>query len=395
MGNVTTPDLLSREAVRGLIELEQSPALSIYFPTVRGAVEPEENSLRLKDAIRSARLKLKAFGRRPQSIDAFFDPLETLRDDTGFWRHQTEGLALFRTDRTLEQFRLPFPPEAEASLGHGFHIKPLLPALGTSGYFFILALSQNAIRLLRATRFGAEEVDLTGIDMPRSLADALRYDDLERPDLQSHSGARAGGRSRHDSRGTIFGGRVGSEEHKEQVRRFVKGVDRGLHQVLKARREPLIVACVEYEFPLFKEVTSYRQLLKEHIEGSPDGIHAQALVASARPIVDAHHDSALHHVAEQFGNSQGTGLASSDIAEVTLAALDGRVDSLFARRDDAVWGTADYGARSVTIHDGPGDGSIDLTDTAARATLLNRGRVYVVENDRMPVDASTAALFRY
>jgi hypothetical protein len=40
-----------------------------------------------------------------------------------------------------------------------FHVKPLLPLLSGDGRFYVLALSQNEIRLLQGTRYSVEQVD--------------------------------------------------------------------------------------------------------------------------------------------------------------------------------------------------------------------------------------------
>lgn len=66
---------------------------------------------------------------------------------------------------------------------------PLLPLLSGDGRFYILALSQNELRLLQATRYSVSEVDLEGV--PESLSTALRYD-VPEESLQWHTSGRAG-----------------------------------------------------------------------------------------------------------------------------------------------------------------------------------------------------------
>ncbi|MGH2734525.1 MAG: hypothetical protein ACRDKZ_03005 [Actinomycetota bacterium] len=385
---------ITRQAVQELIASENMPALSIYFPTRRGVAEPEENSLKLKDALKDARRELGQSMRTPD-VDEFLEPLTSLLDDVRFWRGQAEGLALFRSKDFFRTFRLPFPVDAEIAAAEHFHLKPLLPALSTQGYFFILALSQNAVRLMRASRYGISEVDLDGVEMPKSLAEALQYDVLERGGLQTHSGGRMGGQNRRQGGQAVFHGREGSEEHKEQILRFFQGVDHGLHEVLRTSHEPLIVAAVEYLRPLYRQASHYRYILPKGVDGNPDGLRPDELLKRAVPLIEDHYGAALEEARNRYGDAQGTGLASDDPEQVVLAAADGRIDSLFTGRQDTVWGRVDQQERKVTLDGGPGPRRVDLTDLAARETLLNGGHVYVVEREHVPTRSAMAAVFRY
>lgn len=383
---------ITRQAVQELIASENVPALSIYFPTQRGVVEPEENSLKLKDSLKDARRELSESMRTPD-VDEFVEPLSSLLGDVHFWRNQAEGLALFRSKDFFKSFRLPFPVDPEVVAGEHFHLKPLLPALSTQGYFFILALSQNDVRLMRASRYGISEVDLAGVEMPKSIAEALKYDVLERGGLQTHSGGRIGGQGRRQGGQAVFHGREGSEEHKEQILRYFQGVDHGLRDVLRTSHEPLIIAAVEYLRPLFRQASHYRYILPKGIDGNPDGLRPHELLERAVPLIEEHYAAALEEARNRYGDARGAGLASDDPEEVVLAAADGRVDSLFAARQETVWGRVDQQQRRVSLSDGPG--RVDLTDLAARETLLNGGHVYVVDREHVPTRGPMAAVFRY
>jgi hypothetical protein len=50
------------------------------------------------------------------------------------------------------------------------HVKPLLPFLASDGVFYILALSQNQLRLLAGTRHTVDEIDLENV--PETLSEA-------------------------------------------------------------------------------------------------------------------------------------------------------------------------------------------------------------------------------
>jgi hypothetical protein len=68
---------------------------------------------------------------------------------------------------------------------------------------------------------------------------------------------------------------------------------------------------------------------------------------------------------------------------------------LFVAIDLQRWGTFDAEANVVDIHEKAEPGDEDLLDFAATHTLLNGGTVYAVKTEKVPDEASLAALFRY
>ena len=64
-----------------------------------------------------------------------------------------------------------------------FHVSPLLPLIAGDGHFFVLALSQNQIRLLEGTRDRVEEVELPGV--PLGVRDALQGEEVQSRDRKS------------------------------------------------------------------------------------------------------------------------------------------------------------------------------------------------------------------
>ena len=59
-------------------------------------------------------------------------------------------------------------------VNRSFQIRPLLPLLGGDGQYYVLALSQDHVRLFEGTREGVCEVDVDAV--PQGLAEALKYD---------------------------------------------------------------------------------------------------------------------------------------------------------------------------------------------------------------------------
>ena len=388
----TTFEVVTRDEIRALLERHDDHSLSIFMPTHRVGPETELDRVRLKNLLSQAFEELRGRGlRRPEAAAILSGPSDLL-DDLHFWRHQLDGLALFAARNFFRSYRLPFEVQERLVLDNRFHTKPLLPTFSNEGHFYILALSQNSVRLLSATRHEVKPLELENTAMPRSLADVLQYDDFERRDgdLQHRPTARASTGGKH----VFHGHGPGGEDQRKDLQRFCQAVGHGLAEVLPKGDAPLVLAAVDYLHPLFRAVGGYRAVVEGGIEGNPDHAGDKELHAKALPLVEPHFASPRRAAADRYGSLAKEGRSSCELAEVLAASGNGRVDALFVRKDGEVWGSYDAGTNTLTMEDGA-DGATDLLDLAARQTLLHRGEVYLVDENEMPCDELVAAVFRY
>ncbi|HEV2756244.1 MAG TPA: hypothetical protein VG318_10780 [Actinomycetota bacterium] len=400
LSNVT----ITREDLTSLLQPQEGLTVSLYHPTVQAAVEPEENSLHLKNLLGRAKDELSERGLPGAEIDALLAPAFDLLDERAFWQHQLQGLAVFVTKDGMRYWKLPFEVEESVSIGDSVHLKPLLPVLNLQGHFYILALAQNQVQMYRATEHSIEEIDLEEWGVPTSLMEALRYDDLQKPESQ-HPNVTGPGRGQAND--AIVGEAPGQRTHafhghgedgddqKEQIRRFFNVLDDGLAKALAQETAPMVLAGVEYVRPIFKGVTSYNHVLDEGIDGNPEGFRADEVHAKAWRIIQPHFRERIRDAKDRYHAGFGRGTGSDDLADVLGAAYEGRVGILFARRDARVWGLFDLAGRSAQVHDERGPGDVDLVDLACRQTLATGGEVFVVEEADMPSATAVAAVYRY
>jgi hypothetical protein len=267
-----------------------------------------------------------------------------------------------------------------------FHIKPLLPLLSGDGRYFVLALSQNKVRLLQSTHYSVSELDLG--DVPENLAETLRDDDSWK-DLHMHSGLSRG-------EGNLSAITHGDEvDRKENIRRYFRRIDKGLHELLRNERVPLVLAGVDYLHPIYKEVNSYPHLMDEGIAGNPERLSTGELHEQAWAIVRPYFQKAQQEAVGRYKEFVSSDRASNRIRKIIPAACHGRIELLFVIPDLQQWGTFDPGTDEIHLHKKEKTGDEDLLESAAIQTLLNGGIVYMVEPGKMPDDGSLAAVFRY
>lgn len=176
-------DLLTKNDLRALIEKPKGPkglCISIFMPTHRMWPETQQDPIRLKNLLRIAEENLIRNGLRSPEAKKLLEPSQVFLIDTSFWRYQSDGLAIFLSSDVFQYYRLPLKFGEFAVVTHRFNIKPLLPLFNSDGHFFVLALSQNKIRLFQSTRYSISEMDLEKTHVPTSISEALRYTEFEK-----------------------------------------------------------------------------------------------------------------------------------------------------------------------------------------------------------------------
>lgn len=368
----------------------QTTCVSIYLPMERLGVETQQNPIRFKNAIREAEAQLAATGMRSQDARDLLEPALSL-DTYDFWQHQEIGLVLFVSPGLLQFYRLSIAVPELVVVTDRFHLKPLLPLLTGDGQFYILALSQNQVRLFRGSRFSVAEIQLE--EMPTSIAEALKYDDPEKS-LQFHTSTpQTAGRG---DRAAIFHGHgAGEEDHNDNLLRYFRKVNEGIQDLVNNQKAPLVLAGVDYLFPIYQQANTYSNLIGVGIPGNPEILTAEELHAQAWNFVQPSFDKAQRDAIAQYEISAAIGEATDEIQTVVPAAYYHQVDSLIVPVGYQCWGSFDPETGEVQIHEAQEPGDEDLLDLAALHTLINGGTVYAVEPEQIPGEAAIAAVLRY
>lgn len=386
----------SKNELRYLMVPQNGICISIVLSTHRMGVEMQSDPLKLRNAIRTVEKQLHESGpSSKEESEKLLKPVEALLDEKAFWQHEGDGLVIFRSSHLFRVYRTPLHVTDQIIISDHFYVKPLLPLLVDDGRFYVLALSQNAIRLLEGTHYNIQEIALPGA-VPRSLAEALEYDDIEDNDVRHYSSSSGAGTGKRGRRAAIFYGQgVGIDDLKDQILRYFQQVNHGLHELLRDETAPLVLAGVEYLIPMYREANTYPHLMEQAITGNPDKLKAATLHKQAWAIVQPFFLKPEREAANRYRAAMGTGYASKAIEEVLLAAAYGRVESLFVALDQMQWGRFDAATNTLARHQEAEPGDEDLLNVAAVQTLLHDGAVYAVEQAEMPDESPIAAVYRY
>ncbi len=384
-------DYLSRSKLKEFIQTTGDHCVSLYMPTHRIGNEAQQDPIRLGNLLTRAEEELTERGMRRPDAQSLLAPAQRLIDDYTFWQHQSDGLAALLSPTESHIHRLPLPFEELLVIGEHFHVKPIVPLFSNDGRFYILALSQQEVRLLEGTRYQVDEVSLQ--DVPTSLAEALWYDDKERQ-LQQHAAAAAS--QRGSGEGVIFHGHgVGDDDHKNDILRFFQQVDRGLNEILGDESIPMVLAGVDYLQPIYQQASTYPHLVTGGIQGNPEILSTQELHDAGWSIVSPIFQQECDKAMNRYHTALAHELASHKLREIVPAAHAGRVEIAFTALDEQRWGTFEQATYSVKLADEATAENEDLLNVVASQTLLNDGEVYALHREDMPDHVQVAALFRY
>lgn len=386
-------DILTKADLELLMLKEDQQCVSIYLPTHRTGVETQQGPIRLKNLLSEAEMHLSEQGLGPRDVQKILEPASKLLPDSYFWQYQSDGLAIFLSANISNIYRLPLSFEELIMVDNHFYIKPLLPLITGDGQFFILALSQNDIRLLNATRYGVSEVD-TG-QLVSNLDEVSSSDDHQRS-LQSHSSDASGGTTRRSSV-TFHGQGGGSDESaKKDLLRYFHLVEDGLAEFLRGDQVPLVLAGVEYLLPIYKEANTYPNMIDMVIKGNPDLMSTEDLHKSAWEIIRPHFQIPQEKAVAYYQQLSGQkSKRAADTLEIILpASIQGRVETLFIAAGMQQWGVINPSTNKIEIHDQLQPGDEHLLDLAAVQTYLKGGTVYVMEPEKVPGGTYAAAVLR-
>ena len=365
-------DIPTRDQVERLLAAREPSSVSIYLPTdpvSRGDAERIE----LKNLAAEAVRQLRDVGAPRADVAAIEEELADLVDDDEFWRYQARSLAVLLTPSAATTFRLANNLTALVEVSDRFHLKPLLRAVTFPHTAFVLALSQNGVRVLEIAP-DLEPAELRVADLPRDVASAVGKSSI---------------RDRAPS------GRLqGSEGQKTRMRQYARQIDQALRPLLSGLDVPLILAAVEPMDSIYRSVNTYPHLLAAGLAGNPDTDPAAELAERARRLLDEVYAADLQAIHDDYALRRTQRRASGDVADVARAATYGLVDTVLVDIDEVVPGQVDEsGAISL---DAAGDAAnYGVVDEIARRVWLNGGRVLAVRRQDVPGHGSVAAILRY
>jgi hypothetical protein len=374
--------------LRSALEEPDGYRVSIYLSPLTGA-ETRQNPAQLKNLLRQADEQLRALGVRRSDVEALLAPAMELIAPAATWGKLGPGMAVLLSHHGARMWQLSIACEERCEVGKNFYILPVIKSLAGEIAYFVLAVSQNQVRLMRGTLGEMEEVAVPALPADRETAVLL--EDAQRT-LHAHVG-----RAQVPGRGDLmYHGHGGAPDAtKDEIVQYLRAIERAVAQFMVGRTEPLLFAGVDYLFPMYKQVNTYSHLLPTPITGNPELWSPQELRERAwpfvEPLVEARGDAA--HA--KYGDMIPQGRTAAGLEDVLSAAQAGAIETLFIDPSVTRRGTLDPETFAVRVDESADADSEDLINLAAVLVLRSSGGVELSSADDVPGGDVISAVLRY
>lgn len=381
---------ITKKDIEQLYNIHSANCISIFIPTHRSGNEVLQklDSKSLKKELKEVKIKLEQKELNQSKINELVAPIQELIENTGFWRKQSDGLAIFLSEGFFKTYTLPVNFEAYNYIANSFYLKPIMPMFVGDGSFYLLTLQLEDVKLYEMTKHSVTEVKINHL-IPERLEESVGYD-FEEKGLQF--------RNQKEGYGTAaFHGHAEADyDRKNEILRYFRDINKGLMTILKDDHSPMLIASQEYLFSIYKEINTYKPLLENHMSYDPFETDKHVLLEKAWKTIGPIFDKERKEKTERFEQYDSTSRTSSDIKEVLPAALQGKIDTLFVRKDQDIFGIYDAINHHVEIRENQENTHVSLLNMAAVKTFLQGGTVYLMEKDDMPNPFSKVnALYRF
>ena len=360
------------------------PCISIYLPLA--AANPKANALAWREVLQQLRQPVEAFGVEAQTLLTSLDGADNILHNP---EPHSQSISVFRSPSIFHVNWLAEPVALRGIVGAQFFIRPLLPALAKPNVFYLLALSQKDVRLLRCTQSSSAAVPL-----PSAVATSYdTYMNSAQPDHASIDRTSAGPSAGH-TKGIVASYDTTRESKSDYLAHFFRQVDRGLNETLRGSVDPLVLAGVDYELAQYRSLNTYPHLTDSEVHGAPNSLKSGEMHARALDALASSADTKADAILAEYNHKVGGG-ASNRLKDIVTAAHDGRILKLLVSDSLETAGVFDEASHTVSGRTASPGEHDDLLNDAAVQTLLHAGEVLSLPNQKIPNGAPAAAIFRY
>ena len=308
--------MITRGELLKLAEMHDTHCVSIFIPTHRAGEETlkGKDAINLKTQLKEIKSKLTHRGMSVNDIETFIRPINDLINDSAFWRHQSDGLAIFLSDKVFRKYTIPVDFEEFNYLSNEFYLKPIIPLFNGDGLFYLLTLKKDEVKFYEGTRHSVTEIIIDDL-VPSRLEDRVGYD-YEEKGLQFRT------QQGNKGAGMFHGHEDADSNEKIELMQYFRAVDKGLMKILNDDQNPPLVVCsLDYYFPLYQKVNSYKNLLPQHISGNPADKDIFLLHEEAWKLLHLYFSKTRQQKRDKFTEFHGTAKASADIKVIFLSLI--------------------------------------------------------------------------
>jgi hypothetical protein len=376
-----------KEFPNDIIFEESEPCISLYQPTHRYSPENKQDPIVFENLIREIENSLKQKYKK-DDLNSIMKPFYHLEEEKDFWNNTLDGLAVFANPNKCIVYKLSRLVQELIVVADSFHIKPLIRIFQSLDKYHLLGLNSNDFTLYEGNRYGFEEIKMDP-ETHRTIDEVLGEQHTD--SYLTHGSYGGAGET------AMYHGHGGKKDEIEKdIEKFFRYVDRFvLENYSKPSKLPLILVSLKEHHNIFKKISHNSYLIEEGIKGSYDSFEMEQLTEKAWEIIEPIYLEKTQNLVNSFENAKANSLGSDELAQITSAAFDNRVETILIEADKIIPGKIDDNTGKIELGKIKDPDFDDVLDDLAELVLKRRGKVAVLPKERMPSDTGVAAIYRY
>ena len=278
----------TQQLINELEGMQAPVCMSIYTPLDYDSPDAlNANKIRIKNIISEIkRLNESSDSFDVKDIKKHVKPLQELMESPeSLWQRDAKSLAVFASSDFVKYKFLPIEQkEKKEVISNNFLVEPLRQLVSDNQSFYVLSASHDQVELYYGDKYHLEQVALEALPQ-KGAKETIGIDEYPQS-LQFHpatsSNAKIGNRSIKEQ----FHGQYNAVEVDRNImKKYFRSVNNVVSNYLKGKKVPLIFAGVNYLFPLYEQVNSYKHLMHHPIEGNFQHNNVQELHNRALQLV--------------------------------------------------------------------------------------------------------------
>lgn len=336
--------------------------VTLILPTHRTAPDNQQDRINLKNLVTAATAKLhETNGTR--DISGLLDNLKKTEEID--IQHNKEGLVVFISEHVFEYERLLFSPEQRFIIDSNFATRDLIRQMNYEDNYYVMTLSNNKVRLLE----GSTEY-LHDIKTKHFPADNNVYSTDRIKTAQGNT-------------------------HDKHMEEFFNRQDKlFLSEHYAAHPGHLVLAGTESNIQHYQTIADKKNIILTTIEGSFDDTSAHIIAEKAWPQVRKALAERRKTAIEQL-DAAGTGMLSTDLADIWQKIQEGRGGHLYVEKDFYQAGAIAGNTLVTSLNGEDAELANDVVDEIIEATIQFGGIVHFMDNGSMEKYGRIALVLRY
>lgn len=365
-----------------IFQTEDNLVLSISLNVEANSFEVEATQIQFQNLLKDAHQKVcEAYDEK--TCNEYFNQLKKLRDDATFWRKASESVVFYATPNEVYYYRLSVPVYNGVILSKQPYVLPLIANFQYVSYYHLLCLSHDHFKLFNGRGSQLQEIELPE-DAPdnndKALGEELTGGELNVADYNGSTGP-----------GIFHGHNEKSNEVQIDQINYFRIVDKYVDEkYTKATDLPLVLFSLPENIADFEKITKNSKFDETRVEASPAQLTNQQIQDNASKIVGSIIDRRYKELVERFNETTPEYRLEAQYADLAMASVQGKIDTLLLEDHYQVDGTIDENGQ---YHEGLETNA--YVNQLVINVLNTSGKVYVLEKASMPSNTGIAAILRY